>query len=851
MPERQSPSGEATTRPETDGTTSANGTSSASQPDADAPAAPVIPEAGTRPATAESTADELAPTEPGDAAPAEPPDDPLPAAASVFEATATETSDLPPAPRPAQVTPGPEQSAGGSGAARPRPRPGPWPGPAPTPAGAGTPVNGADPAAAKSTAPPAAESSPPRDDRAAAPAGDEPAGGRGIRVDDSPTVVIAGGRSSTASPRTRTPTLIGSPAPTPTGSPAPTQPPPTASLPTQPPPTPPGSGSPWFDVRDSEVTHVIPRRFGALAEPEQPTESLSSASGAAPPPQQPPVPDESAGSPPRPRARLLVLAAVVAVLALLYVGDLILSLGTVPRGVTVAGVAVGGLGVEEAEGQLRAGIEPRTTRPVAVTVGGVRGELDPRAAGLDVDWQATLEQAGAQPLNPITRIISFFTAREVGVITSADEPALAAALEQLAPVVDRAPVEGTVRFDGATPVPVDPVAGQRLDVPAAVEVVQQKWAIERSVDLPLIVLDPITTPEDVVAVIDQVARPAVSAPVTLLGEAGTRATITPTVIAAALSFRAEPGGGLSPEINPAVIIEAAKPQLAAAEKPGRDASLDFASGTPVVIPSQDGRGVDYEATLKDLLDVLTGTGPRQITAVYADQPAELTTEELGALGITGLISEFQTGGFKSDSGLNIKRAAEQINGMIIEPGETFSLNGATVPRNPANGYIEAGIIEDGHPSRGVGGGVSQVATTVYNAAYFAGMVDVAHQEHSFYISRYPAGREATVFEGSIDLKFRNDNPTGVLIQTAWTPSSLTVRMFGTKRYEVTSTAGPRTNPTTPNTVRIPGEPCSASQGAPGFTITDTRTLREISTGQVRNETRTVRYNPSPIVVCGG
>jgi len=248
--------------------------------------------------------------------------------------------------------------------------------------------------------------------------------------------------------------------------------------------------------------------------------------------------------------------------------------------------------------------------------------------------------------------------------------------------------------------------------------------------------------------------------------------------------------------------------------------------------------------------VITGTGPREITAVYADQPAELTTEELKEMGITGLISEFTTGGFKPDSGINIKRAAQQVNGTIVEPGETFSLNAATMPRTAANGYVEAGVIDDGAPSRGIGGGTSQVATTLYNAAYFAGMVDVEHKEHSFYISRYPAGREATVVAGAIDLRFRNDNPTGVLIQTAWTPTSLTVRMYGTKRYEVTSTPGPRTNPTQPQTVTIPkGKPCSPSQGGPGFTITDTRTLREIRTGQTRSETRTVRYNPSPIVVC--
>jgi len=221
------------------------------------------------------------------------------------------------------------------------------------------------------------------------------------------------------------------------------------------------------------------------------------------------------------------------------------------------------------------------------------------------------------------------------------------------------------------------------------------------------------------------------------------------------------------------------------------------------------------------------------------------------MGITGEISTFTTGGFAADSGQNIKRAAEQINGKIVKPGETFSLNAATNPRTAANGYVEAGIIEDGHPARGVGGGVSQVATTTYNAAYFAGMTDVAHKEHSFYISRYPVAREATVFDNVIDLKFRNDGPTAVMIRTIWTPSSLTVKLYGTKRYEVTSTTGPRTNETPPTPVTIPkGQPCSPSQGAPGFTASDTRTLKNLQTGEVTTQKRTVKYNPSPIVVCG-
>ncbi|WP_220187566.1 VanW family protein, partial [Pseudonocardia pini] len=548
---------------------------------------------------------------------------------------------------------------------------------------------------------------------------------------------------------------------------------------------------------------------------------------------------------------LLIVAGLVAVLAILYVADLVLSAGNVPRGVTVAGLELGGLSKAEARQRLQTEIEPRSSLPVQVTAGEVQSQIDPKAAGLEVDYQTTIDQAGAQPLNPVTRVTSFFTTREVGVVNTADERSVLTALEQVKPVVDKAPVEGTVRFDGTTPVGVPPVPGQELDLRTAVGVLERDWASGSPVALPLITQPTITTDQDVQEAVQQVATPAVSAPVTLQGE-GATATLTPANIAAALTFRADAAASpkLVPEINNEALKEVATPQLASTEKPGRDATLDFSTGAPVVVPSQDGRGVDYDKTFEGLVPVLTGSGTRTLTAVYADQPAKLTTEQLNALGITGEISTFTTGGFAADSGRNIRRAAEQVNGTIVEPGETFSLNALTNPRNAANGYVEAGIIENGHSARGVGGGVSQVATTLYNAAYFAGMVDVEHKEHSFYIGRYPVAREATVFDDIIDLKFRNDGPTGVLIQTIWTPSNLTVKMFGTKRYEVTSETGPRTNPTEPQTLTLPAGPsCVAGRGSPGFTATDTRVMRNVETGEVTRKTRTVRYNPVPTVVC--
>ncbi len=545
----------------------------------------------------------------------------------------------------------------------------------------------------------------------------------------------------------------------------------------------------------------------------------------------------------------LVAAAVLLLLAVVYGVDLALSQGEVPRGVTVAGVAVGGLDRAAAEGRLRDQIAPRLDRPVPLRAGPVETTIDPAAAGLSLDWPATLDQAGDQPLNPWTRLTSLFTTREVGVVTSADREQLTAALEALRPQTDLPPAEGTIRFEGARPIPVDPVPGQNLNIPAAARAVLAGWAGGAPVPLPVTTVPVVTTPEGVRATLTDVVEPAVSAPVTVTGD-GAQATLAPEATASALRFAPEPGGALTTTVEQTVVIDALAPQLASTETAGRDAQIVFEPGGPAVVPSVDGRGIDWPKSIEPLLEVLGRTEDRTLAAIYVDEPADFTTAEAEAVDASQVISEFSTGGFAADSGQNIRRIAEQVDGAVVQAGETFSLNGYTSPRNAANGYVEAGIIEDGRPGRGIGGGVSQFATTLYNASYFAGMVDIAHQEHSYYISRYPAGREATVFEGAIDLKFRNDGRAPVLIQTSWTPSSVTVRFLGSKQYDVESISGSRTNFTEPQVQVVQGEPCSETNGSQGFTITDTRVLREPGSGrEVDRRTRTVRYEPQPIVRC--
>lgn len=596
---------------------------------------------------------------------------------------------------------------------------------------------------------------------------------------------------------------------------------------------------------------------------DQPTQQMQAGpSPQGPPPVTPPPTGGPGGSggdgdePGKPGSNLprrtiaLVVGGVVALLAVFYVADLALSSGKVPRGVTVAGVEIGGMSLDAAEAELTEQLTPRLDMPVDVTAGDTQGQIVPSEAGIGIDWPATLDQVGSQPLNPFTRLASFFGNDEVGVVSTRDEVALSAAIEKAAAAAAHEPREGNIVFEDGTPVPVTPQPGQQLDVAVAADVFAERWPYG-DVSLPVESVDVTVTREGLDRALAEVAVPAVAQDLVVRGLDGAVGVLPRDAVGAVLSFVPDGSGGLEPQYNTEAAIGILAPQLAPSETEPKDARIVLDGGRPTIVPSETGEMVDWPVTLERLPDLLKEEGDRSTDAVYRKAEPELTTEGAEKLGIKEVVSEFTTSGFEYASGVNIRLAAQEINGAIVKPGETFSFNDYTGPRGAAQGYIESGIIEAGRPGKAVGGGISQLATTLYNATYFAGMEDVEHTEHSYYISRYPAAREATIYDGAIDLKFRNPFDTGVLIQAIGTSSDITVRIWGTKTVDVQSVTGNRTNFTSPNTITLPaGSACIPSSGAQGFTVTDTRIVTDARTGaQISNATRTVRYDPVPIVKC--
>lgn len=546
---------------------------------------------------------------------------------------------------------------------------------------------------------------------------------------------------------------------------------------------------------------------------------------------------------------LWVIVGLMAVASVAFLVDYLATRNDVPRGAQVGGVAIGGLSHAEAEAKLDSELGELALRPVTVRADDMQSRFTPAQAGISPDWAQTVAAAGEQSANPLQRLRGLLTTYEVEIVSAADDSRFQPAVKRVREALSRDPHDGAVRIEDGTIATDDPLDGQTVDPGELADQMLARWADPDGVSVDTVVVSPTIDG----AVMDQAikgpAEKALSDPVVARGREDSRGTIPVERMGEVLRF--EPHEG---ELDPIVDPEAARNLLAEGlgpgEKPAQNAQITFSGGKRSVTPDVAGEMVDWEATLDGIAERIIGDKEREFDASYRDEPATFTAEMADNATFDEVVGEFTTTGFSATSGANIRRVADQVDGAVVSPGDTFSLNGYTGPRGTAQGYVEGGIIIDGHAGTAVGGGISQFATTLYNATYFAGMEDVEHTPHSYYINRYPAGREATVYEGAIDLAFKNGLNHPVRIETEVGKDSVTVRLTGVKEVEVESINGGRWARTEPRPQHVGGPDCSPSGGAPGFTTSDTRVVRDLSGHELSRETTTTVYDPQPIVQCG-
>lgn len=541
----------------------------------------------------------------------------------------------------------------------------------------------------------------------------------------------------------------------------------------------------------------------------------------------------------------------------LYLAGLMLTGGEIDSGTSVRGVGIGGLTRAEAVRKLERDLGAAAQRGLRVKVGDRTGTVDPRRAGLVFDAQETVDRAAHTGADPFSVLGGFFrSGGEIDPVVRVDESRTRAALGRLAQGLGQKVRDGAVTFEDGRVKEVTPRTGYALDVDAAVAPLRASFLRGDSGTvtlLPTRETRPKVTPEEVRRAVRTFAEPAMSAPVTLTA-GGKRFTVGQDVLGEHLAMRPDGGGRLRPELDAKGLRDdpAVAGPLNDVTTTARNARLR-AEGDDVVVAedARAGQEVTDEALGEAVLPLLTRTGSARggAVAVHRTEP-EVTRENVRELGLTETMSSFTVHFEPAEYRTrNVGRAVELIDGSVVEPDETWSFNRTVGERTEANGFVEGIIILDDRFTKASGGGVSAVATTVYNAMFFAGVKPVEHGAHSFYIERYPEGREATVAWGSLDLRFTNDSGKAIYLQAESTDTSVTVSFLGTRKYdEVKSVKSPRTKVKQPEKRVSHEEDCVPQTPLEGFDVTVERVFYDDGR-EVRREPYRTHYTPRDEIVC--
>ncbi len=263
--------------------------------------------------------------------------------------------------------------------------------------------------------------------------------------------------------------------------------------------------------------------------------------------------------------------------------------------------------------------------------------------------------------------------------------------------------------------------------------------------------------------------------------------------------------------------------------PMKDAEYKFENGEVVIVKEKPDIVVDKSEIKK----ALESTQDTYSISVKVTQP-EITAEKLEGLLFRDVIGSYSSNFATSSAARasNVRLTAERINGYILMPGDVFSYDKTVGRRTVANGYKEAGVYVGNKVESGVGGGICQTSSTLYSAALYANLEIVQRTSHSLPVAYVPAGQDATIAEGYIDLKIKNSTEYPVKIVAVVTGRNLECRILGVKvpgqTVEVSHWRTANFEPEVERTVNaeIPkGYKKIVEKGAPGYSVASRRIVK--------------------------
>ena len=569
------------------------------------------------------------------------------------------------------------------------------------------------------------------------------------------------------------------------------------------------------------------------------------------------------------RRRLIpaACAAGAAALLLAWGGIAWWTTQHIASGTTVSGVDVSGLSPKKAHERIGKGIGDQLAQPVTLTVGQGSSELVPAKSGISVDTDASVKKLTGFTLNPLT-LAQRLGGQHTDAVIRVDSTALRGALEDRVDAMANGAVSATVTLEGTKPVITPASNGIGLDVEASLKQIGGTWPLgKKTLAMAEGTAIPAITDEEASTFVNGTLTPLLSSGLTVNTAAadpqskspGAAAAFSPQDTAEMLKISSE-GGNLSATFDPTALRDGVVARVGQVETPAQNATWKIdgsATGAPGArpqyVPAAQGKVIDTAALSASLLKAgttATDAAGRTVTLPMVVAEPTVTTPQ-NEWGISEMIGEFATPYNAGDAPRtqNLTRGAELVNGTVVKPGEVFSLEKTLGEVDYEHGFADAGVISNGQHVDSLGGGLSQVATTVFNAGFEAGMDDTEHHAHQYYFDRYPAGREATLWTGKLDVKFTNSTSHAVLVQAWLDGEQIHVRMWSTKYYDVSITSSDRFNFRPVSTERKSGPGCEPySGGNPGFDITVTRT-RKHEGKALPDDVLTTQYAADNDIVC--
>jgi vancomycin resistance protein YoaR len=500
-------------------------------------------------------------------------------------------------------------------------------------------------------------------------------------------------------------------------------------------------------------------------------------------------------------------------------------------------------------------------RALWVRVSGKTFSLEPRAIGFRVDAGKTAEGALSvgRRGNVFSRFFGvyarFFSPARVELVSSLEREELSKLLSRWeeGAIADR-PFGGGIEINGTNAVAKKPSAGRTLDRAGAEREIRRALVAFEApvVELPVVRV-PSPLPERAADEPAREARALVAAPIVLVSkDPEARVELSPNEIGTALSTEARPPKILlifPPDRIEKLLAEAKK----RIELEAIDAKFEIDQKEKIsIVPSRPGLRIDLAkigAALTAAANKPDRTG--ELPLVFEPKPT-LTTEEAETLGIKGMVSSFTTRHPCCEKRVeNIHRIADIMNGKVVRPGETVSVNALVGPRTLKTGFVLAPTIEEGEIVDSIGGGISQFATTFFNALFHGGYEIVERQPHTYWFPRYPMGHEATLSWPKPDIIFKNDTAAGMVFKTSYTGTSITVRIYGDNGgRKVRAEVSGRRNVVEPSVEILPNPHVSPDEekvkepGSVGWSVQVSRVLT-FPDGTTRQDGRRVTYKPRP------